>query len=415
MRSAAKHPRVRPLARATAGATTGCERVPVTGKRGTLTLVAAAFLSLAGCDALNAPGAAGRDDTIETDADTARPVPVEVGIAERGEIVATYSGTASLEPLEEAQVVAKVSGQIEEILVEEGDIVVAGQVLAQLDGDRLRLQLEQARANLAKAEQDYRRNVDLHEKGLVASGAFENIKYDMDALRAAYNIAKLEFDYSAIRAPIDGVVSERLIKVGNTIGIDAACFRIANLKPLVAYLHVPEREFGKIAAGQPVDVRVDALPAQRFSGIVARISPVVDAATATFKTTVELDPLDATLKPGMFARMHVIYDTRANAILIPRSALAETEIGASVFVIEDNKALRRSVAVGFGQQDKLEILDGIEVGEWVVVVGQTGLKDGASVQVVGDPPADASGLADDGGDEIYGEAKQAAADAPANL
>lgn len=385
----------------------------MSGRRTALTL--ALFLSIAGCDQSGGAASANGNTGDDSGQENARPVPVEVGVAERGEIVATYAGTASLEPLEEAQVVAKVGGQIEEILVEEGDIVSAGQVLARLDGDRLRLQLEQARANLAKAERDYKRNVDLHEKGLVASGAFENIKYDMDALRAAYNIAKLEYDYSAITAPISGVVSERLIKVGNTIANDAPCFRIANLTPLVAYLHVPEREFGKIAAGHHVDVRVDALPNQRFSGVVARISPVVDSTTATFKTTVELDPLDATLKPGMFARMNVVYDTRANAILIPRSALTETEIGASVFVIEADKALRRTVAIGFAQQDKLEILDGIAAGERVVVVGQTGLKDGASVQVVGDPPADGSGLGSDDGDEIYGDAKQAATDTPANL
>ncbi|MGD8424224.1 MAG: biotin/lipoyl-binding protein, partial [Gammaproteobacteria bacterium] len=114
------------------------------------------------------------------------PVPVEVLSPLRGDVFAMYSGTASLETEEEALVVAKVGGEVEELRVEESDRVEAGQILARLDGDRLRLEMERSRANLKKLEQEYERNVELYEKGLVSSGAFEGIKYELDALRAAY-------------------------------------------------------------------------------------------------------------------------------------------------------------------------------------------------------------------------------------
>ena len=344
-------------------------------------------LALAGCGSDD--GQSGEKDARTAEsadagaADDATPVPVEVAVAQRGEIYAAYSGTAPIEAFEEAEVVAKVQGEVREILVEEGDTVEAGQVLARLDGDRLRLRMEEARANLAKVERDYKRNLDLHEKGLVSSGAFENLKYEMDALAAAHRMARLEYQYSTIIAPIDGVVSARMIKVGNTIDINAPCFHIAALQPLVAYLHVPEREFGKIAAGQPVEVRVDAMRAKQFRGTVARISPTVDASTGTFKATIEMDPEATSLKPGMFARASIIYESRPDALLIPRSALTETELGNSVYIVEGDKVERRVVDVGFNWRDQMEITDGLGEGDKVVIVGQAGLRNGATVEVVG--------------------------------
>ncbi len=144
-------------------------------------------------------------------------IPVEVAATNRSDVYAIYSGTASLEAEEEALVIAKVGGEVVAIHVEEGDNVKAGQLLAKLDGDRLRLEARQARANLSKLEQDFARNEDLHDRGLVSAGTFESLRYEMAASRAAYNLASLELSYTEIKAPIDGVIAERFIKIGNTI------------------------------------------------------------------------------------------------------------------------------------------------------------------------------------------------------
>ena len=204
-------------------------------------------------------------------------IPVEVMSLHRGDVFAAYTGSGSLEAFEEATVVAKVGGEVLQIYVEEGDKVEAGQVLARLDGERLKLELEQSRANLAKLEQEHERNVELHERGLVASNAFETTKYDLDALRAAFRLAELQYRYTAIRAPFTGVISSRDIKVGNTIQANEATFRLTALDPLVAYLFIPEREYGRIAANQAVRLRIDAMPGESFEGEIARIAPTVDA------------------------------------------------------------------------------------------------------------------------------------------
>jgi hypothetical protein len=145
-------------------------------------------------------------DAEKTNDDTPA-IPVETSVASRADIYAMYSGTAPIEALAEAEVIAKVAGEIREILVEEGDDVRSGQVLARLDGDRLRLELKQAEANLRKSQRDYQRNVDLKKKSLISAGDFEKIKYETEALEATYNLARLEYSYTEIRAPIDGVIS----------------------------------------------------------------------------------------------------------------------------------------------------------------------------------------------------------------
>ncbi len=340
-------------------------------------IVLAALIALSACGMGN-----GSDDAEEE----TPPVPVETKAATRGNVYATYSGTAALEVDAEAEVVAKVAGEIRQILVEEGSIVTAGQVLARLDGDRLRLELKESLANLRRLEQDYNRNVELHEKGLVSAGAFESLKFELDALRAAHELAKLELSYIDIRSPINGVVAVRHIKLGNTIEVNAPVFTVTDLDPLIAYLHVPERHFRRLAAGQLASLQVDALPDLRFHGEIARISPVVDPATGTFKTTVEIRDESKRLKPGMFARFNIIYEAHIDALLIPRVAVIDEDSLPAVFVIEDGVAHRRQVGTGLTDGADVEILDGLNGDEQIVVVGQSGLKEGAKVAVVGDTP-----------------------------
>lgn len=153
----------------------------------------------------------------EEEEDKTPPVPVEVADPIRGDIYATYSGTAPLEAFAEADVIAKVDGEIRTLLAEEGDTVTANQVLARLDGDRLRLELNESRARLNKLQRDFARNEELQDKGLISEGDFEKLRYDLEALQASYNLRSLELDYTQIRAPISGVVSQRYVKLGNTV------------------------------------------------------------------------------------------------------------------------------------------------------------------------------------------------------
>ncbi len=350
------------------------------------------FLLLAACQ----PSGEHEDDTTENESaeeseekseeeeeeDDTPAIPVETSSATRGDIYATYSGTAPVEAFTDATVIAKVGGEVRKIYVEEGDDVKAGQILARLDGDRLRLEQLQTEANLSKLQRDYQRNVDLNERGLISAGDFEKIRYEMEALAATNKLAKLQLSYTDIRAPIDGVISERYIKIGNTLEIGTPTFQVTSLEPLVSYLHVPEREFRSIVAGQDTVLTIDALGGETFQATVARVSPIVDPATGTFKITIEVSDETRRLKPGMFARIGIVHDVHINALQVPRSALID-EIGTtSIFIVEDDVAHRREVETGFSGNGQVEITTGLTDSDIFVAVGQGGLKEGSKVTVI---------------------------------
>ncbi len=315
-------------------------------------------------------------------ADQATPaIPVEVLPATRGEMLAVYSGTAPLQAEQEAVVVAKVGGELHQLLVEEGAQVRKGQVLARLDGDRLRLELAQARAQRAKLERDYKRTIELQQRGLVATSAFENLRYELDGAQATYDLAALQLSYTEIRAPLEGVIAERFVKLGNTLRPNDPLFRIADLTPLVAEVFVPEREMHKLQVGQTASAVIDAAGGA-FEAVIRRISPVVDSTTGTFKVTLEIHDTTAQLKPGMFARVNIVHDRRADVLRVPRSALIEDDGHSRLFVVVAGKAIAREVTLGLTDGAAVEITSGLRTGEQVVVIGQGGLKNGSLVKVI---------------------------------
>ena len=337
--------------------------------------------ALAGALLLSACGQ-GEDHAEQEEQEETPPVPVETSSPVRGDIYAVYSGTAPIEAYAEADVIAKVEGEIRELFVEEGDEVTKDQVLARLDGDRLRLELNESQARLRKLQRDFERNQDLREKGLLSEGDFEKIQYELEALQASYNLASLELDYTQIRAPINGVVSERYVRLGNTIEVGDPVFRVTSLDPLVAYLHVPEREYRQLSPGQPVAIDIDALAGERIIADVTRVSPIVDPETGTFKITVEIRDSERRIKPGMFARLSIVYDRHENALQVPRSAIVDDMGSPSVFVVEGDVAIRKVVETGFSEKGMIEITAGLDDADMVITIGQVGLKADARVTVI---------------------------------
>jgi membrane fusion protein (multidrug efflux system) len=159
-------------------------------------------------------------------------------------------------------------------------------------------------------------------------------------------------------------------------------FGVTSFEPLVAYLHVPEREYRRIAPGQPVRIDIDALVGVELFAEVTRVSPIVDPDTGTFKVTIEINDEERRIKPGMFGRMTIVYDRHENALQVARSAVIEEMDETSVFVVVDDVAIRKLVQTGIGNDGMIEITDGIADGDRVITVGQIGLKPDAKVTVI---------------------------------
>jgi membrane fusion protein (multidrug efflux system) len=330
----------------------------------------------------------GRSSNSETDGNGDDvTVPVEVAMVTSGDIASYWTGTATLEAEKETEVVAKVGGVVKRILVEEGDYITAGQMLAKLDDEKTAVQMEQAKANLDKLKSDYDRARELYDESLVSAQEFQRAKYEYDTQKASYDLCALDLEYTAIRSPISGVVAERLIKVGNMVLANSAVFRVTDPDPLLAVLHVPERQVGKLMDGQRATITVDALGEGEFAGRVDRISPVVDPSTGTIKVTVEVHDASRSLKPGMFARVNIVHNVHAGALLAPRDAIMEEDDESTVFVVSDSTAFRRVVKTGYVNSVHIEVLEGLALGDTLVTTGKGSLKDSSRVEMVNAEPA----------------------------
>jgi membrane fusion protein (multidrug efflux system) len=345
--------------------------------KATISIIAA--LSLTASALLSGCGTGEAAVSSEESILAATPVPVEVAQPFRTDIYATYEATATITSDADAPVVARAAGEVVEILVEEGDRVAKGQILARLDGERLRLEMLAAKANLRQASTEYERNVDLHDRGLIAASMFDAMRYSLEELEATYEIKKLAYDYSNIRAPISGVVSSRDIKLGQHLSINDAAFRITDTTELIAHLQIPQSELSKFAAGNAASIEVASMPDEGFTATITRISPTIDTRNGTFRATALISNAEGNLAPGMFGRFTIEYEQHTDALVIPAEALIDEDDESTVYVVNDGEVVRRNVKIGIAVDGNIEILGGLNEDDVIVVVGHSGLRNGSKV------------------------------------
>ncbi|MAI54258.1 MAG: hypothetical protein CBC55_07810 [Gammaproteobacteria bacterium TMED95] len=311
-----------------------------------------------------------------------REVPVSVVTVELGSIDASYQATATLSAVEEALVVARSQGVVETIFVEEGMAVAAGTTLAQLDTRRLSLDLARTETNVESLKRAFDRSKQLFEKKMISPDTYDQARFNYEREVATLALQAHDLNEATIRAPIAGVITMRHIKVGNTLQPNAQAFEMKRSDLIEAIVAVPEQELLKMAPGQSATVSVDALAGRAFAGEVLRVAPEVNPATGTFRVTVQLPNPDQALKPGMFARVDILYDRYENARLVSREALITERKRQYVYLVSDKTVTQRDVETGYTQDEKIEVLSGLEAGDQVVVRGQSALKEGSQIRVV---------------------------------
>ncbi len=309
-------------------------------------------------------------------------IPVKVIQVKREPISVFLLSSANLEALRKVDVVARVSGIVRRIFVEEGDAVRKNQILAKLDDTELQLQLQQAQARAENNSRLFQRAKEMFEKNLISKEQYDDAKYQYETAQAQLKSAQLQLSYASIRAPISGVVTQRLIEVGNTVNTNQKVFTMVDYDTLYARIFIPEKDIPRVHVGQKARVTVEAYPNRVFWGRVKMINPIVDPESGTVKVTVSLLKRGTPLLPGMFATVQIITETHPDALVIPKRALLLESETDRVFVVKDSVAHQRDVKLGFSDGDRVEILDGLQVGEWVVVVGQEGLQNGAHVRMI---------------------------------
>ena len=339
---------------------------------------------------------------------TGASIPVEVKTVGRGNIAATLLTYTSLEAERHVDVVSRTQGLVKTILVEEGDRAEEGQPLAQLDTDALELTLQEREVNMNSLESNYNRSQELLEQELLSSQEFEQTKFQYEAARTQYESAKLQLAYATVRSPFAGIITERLIEVGNLVNANDVVFRTADLDPLLARIYVPEKDIGQVRAGQSVRINVEGSD-QTHTGRVARISPIVDPQSGTVKVTVEIRDRRGTLRPGMFTTVNLVIAIHEDVLQVEKKALVAEAEGSYAFLFQDGTAEKRLLEIGIAEGDYVEVISGLSDGDSIITVGQEGLRNGAPVRIAGQIPPAADGIAGGMGGGGEGSAQRPAA------
>lgn len=268
-------------------------------------------------------------------------------------------------------------GRIQRILVDVGDFVKAGQVLAEMD----RVQLDQASLNLANSETELSRLKELYAQGGVSKSDFEAAELAVKVARSSYSNL---LENTVLRAPVAGVVTARNYDRGDMYGMTSPIFTVQQITPVKLLVAVSESDYAKVHKGDEVNITVDALPGRNFSGKVNKVYPTIDPVTHTVNVEVIVPNSDRALRPGMFAKVAVIFET-VYSIVIPDSAIVKQQGSGQrmVYVLKDDGTVAlRAVQLGRHMGGEYEILSGVEAGENVVVKGQTALRSGVKVEVI---------------------------------
>ncbi len=314
-------------------------------------------------------------------------VPVEVAHVKKRDVNAFLLINCTIEAEKQVDIMAKTSGQVKEILVEEGQKVAEGQAFAKLDETESLLALKDAKIRYENAKMLYERSRRTYEDKITSKEQLDESRLQYETSMVDYEKKNLEYTYNTITSPIAGIVVSRVIEVGNVVQKNQKVFTVANFNPLLARIHVPEKDLPRIKEGQPALITIESLPGLQFNGRVKMISPVVDPESGTIKVTVEIEYTEGSpLRPGMFASVYTITERHADALIIPKKALLFESEGTEVFVVKklppETKAYKTKVKLGFSEGNEVEVVSGLNEDDIVITVGQEDLGDGATVTVI---------------------------------
>ena len=307
-----------------------------------------------------------------------------------------FSGTLS--PIWQADVAAKVDGRIERVLVQEGQAVAAGDdlvVLEQKDMSAAYLAAEgayvDARTNLEKTAMDLERYEKLLADGAVSREAVDHLRFahanaaaKLDAAQGALDAARSRLGGTTVSTPRAGIIQKRYYQEGYYAKVGTALFNIADISTLLVKIDVPEGYVASVAPGGAVDFVIPSMAGddKTARGTITRVAPVADSASRTFEAEVSIDNRDGRLKGGVYADAVITTKAKPNVLTVPFSAIVMRDDQRTVYVIEDDTAVRRVITTGYIGDDLVEILDGVTENDLVIAGGQNKLREGSKVKVV---------------------------------
>ena len=334
--------------------------------------------------------------------EAALPVAVRTFKTSRIEFTDLLPALGTIRGEKEIPLKFEVNGLIKSIDFREGDIVSAGQVLAALDDKdaNLRLTYSESKRDTAKAQLNLAQkrlaiNDQLFKIGAIIRAKLEESQAEVEQARTQLvtaekevELAQAELEKTVLRAPMDGVIGTREVEEGEYYTPQSPPMVIAtlmNVQNVFVELGIIERDIEKIRMGERVKVTVDSLPNATFEGTIDNLAPLIEGKSRTLTAKVKVENAQGQLLPGMFARAEIAVFEKPNALVVPTSALRDTDGDGkfeSVFVVDGETAKLKGITLGYLTTDYAEIAEGLQEGEQVVTEARGSLKDGSKVALL---------------------------------
>jgi RND family efflux transporter MFP subunit len=326
------------------------------------------------------------------------PLPVRGVHTHRGDIYRYIDLPGEVHPLLQATIFAKVDGYLAKLMVDKGDPVKEGDLLAEIDAPDLRANELRYKAELELAEAEFNQIAQslTNQTANVAPAEAEAARNRIALAKAKLSIARAHvaatevmLKYTRITAPFDGIITKRFVDPGAYIPVPnaadtpeaAAIVNVTDFQVLRMQVAVPENEVRHIKVGQPVRWTTDALPGEHFDGTITRAYWALDRATKTMLTEVQLTNRDMLLRPGMLVNAHIAIEKKEDALLLPLSALLKEKASSFAFVASKSVAHKLAVKTGFTDGANIEIINGLKPEDLVLITSDQPLRDGQPVSV----------------------------------
>jgi len=338
-------------------------------------------LALGGCGR-SAPSAESGDGG-------ARPVSVRIVTARARTVDRSVDVVGALYANQEAKLAAEVEGHVNQLLVDLGDRVRAGQVLVRIDSELAAASLREAEVRYRNAMADAERAERLRAEGITSAQENDRLRTARDAARASRDLLALRVERAIVRAPISGAVTSRSVDVGDYARVGAPLVTVVDDRVLRLRGEVAERFVPEIHIGQEVHGEVDAFPGLTVRGRVARLNAALDPKNRSLTVEAEVDNSDGRLRPGFFVRGLVVTQRGVTAVSVPAGVVQSFAGVSHLYVVADDVAQSREIQLGGRFEDDVEVVSGVAAGERVISSGLTRIHDGSRV-VVETPAAKSS-------------------------
>jgi RND family efflux transporter MFP subunit len=308
--------------------------------------------------------------------------PVNVTQVSKENLQEQLSFTGTINAYNDVTIISETQGKVTQVYAEVNDFKTAGSVLIQVDDELKKANLKLAEVNYNKAKKDLERFTKLNFNNTASDQQLENAQLAFQSAEAQHTIAKRQYNDTKITTPISGVITSRLVDVGNMVNNGMAVANVANISQMKVKINLSESDAFKVKIGDTVNVTTDVYPEYEYKGKIKSISDKSDDMHTYPVEIVINNNKKYPLKAGMFGRIEFTSKYSGNSIIIPREALIGSTRNPQVFVVNNNIVSLRNIEIGISVGTKVQVSKGLEEGETIVVNGHNNLKDGYKVTIV---------------------------------